>query len=982
MKVSRLDNLFDTIPLTFPLKTIALEMTKGNATLTNLHENAPARTLAEHTSYARELFRTRGTDAYNRIKADMPQFLPAVVSHSRSTEDIDRFSGLVCLEYDDDEVDTAYAFVLATQNPHVVMAWRSLSGKPKILVRVAPESDDGEALSLSTFAHAWLTAAQMFEEVGEADNSAARPFQPQNICFDPDLFLNLEAAQMPWSVDEEALQEIVPQLLGDLTFARYSELGQEYIDAFERMHFNEKGIGKERVPCPFGGNHQHDGWGLRSNATRVIKHGENDYSLQCFKCPESKRYNTTAKAPIWTVRKPVKLKDIQPFSGVLETLDTARDFLRDVFVKGAQFFAIRTDTGTGKTESGISYAMTKDVVIPTQSHTLASEVVARATDKEIYGYVYKGIGYQVEGDAVAFEIDGRKYDADGYFGCIQSERFESLRNKGYNPYKWVCDNCPVYAECNISGYVSQPVQARRAQLVALPFPTAFLDPRLRSWAKLYRPRGKNALVLHDDLPLTTLFLEYKLSADRLRRIHAEWKGTHAADWAEAVLRAFTLRDWELLKRISLQMNDDEKQSVQDALTHCIDPATGAVVEPDDYLKSERVDFSTPEACTKLPQVDKEGFDIATMLELFFQRYSRIADAPFGYEASSETFTFYMLPKPYLFNKTVRLGFASATLQKNLIQTIFPKITFYDAALTEWVEGAGFFQLRTNSNPRRTVLNFVEKEIEGKKRYAYDGLSPTGESYYQRVIDFIKAHPNERHAVLSYKVLIEKKKDDLEALGVVSGHFGNLAGLDEAFKGVKYFHILFCPEVDPFGIDGLMKQVFGSDPTPHCRDADGNLQRNQDGTYADERAQDCYEALVIGEIRQVIGRARLNLYPNQVFLWTSKFVDGYTDRVEAVLYDEHDWQKSENDTDKLREVVAARQNAEQNGDVKEIAKQEGISKQAVYQRDKQRVKMTRQEQKNEAYRLYTQEHKTLQEIADILGVKTHTTVGRWLENFDL
>ena len=142
----------------------------------------------------------------------MPQFLPAVVARSRSTEDIEAFSGLVCLEYDDDEIDTDYAFVLACQNPHVAMVWRSLSGKPKILVRVAPESVDGEALSLSTFPHAWLTAVQMFEELGEADPSAARPFQLQNICYDPDRHLRLDAIPLAWSVDTETLRESVPRL--------------------------------------------------------------------------------------------------------------------------------------------------------------------------------------------------------------------------------------------------------------------------------------------------------------------------------------------------------------------------------------------------------------------------------------------------------------------------------------------------------------------------------------------------------------------------------------------------------------------------------------------------------------------------------------------------------------------------------------------------------------------------------------------------
>ena len=159
---------------------------KAPGTLSNLHAAAKARTLTAVTAYARELRDTRGHAAYDEIKKTMPQFLPAVVSNSRSTVDIEAFSGLICLEYDDDEIDTAYAFVLACQNPHVAMAWRSLSGKPKILVRVAMASRDaGFQLSPSTFPHAWVTASHLFEELGEADWSAARPLQLQNMCHDP-----------------------------------------------------------------------------------------------------------------------------------------------------------------------------------------------------------------------------------------------------------------------------------------------------------------------------------------------------------------------------------------------------------------------------------------------------------------------------------------------------------------------------------------------------------------------------------------------------------------------------------------------------------------------------------------------------------------------------------------------------------------------------------------------------------------------------
>ena len=149
-------------------------------------------------------------------------------------------------------------------------------------------------------------------------------------------------------------------------------------------------------------------------------------------------------------------------------------------------------------------------------------------------------------------------------------------------------------------------------------------------------------------------------------------------------------------------------------------------------------------------------------------------------------------------------------------------------------------------------------------WEWDGLNETGADYYDKALGFIKAHPNEKHAVLSYKVVIDEKQTELDAHGVKTAWFGNLAGLDEAFKGVKNFHILFCPYVKPSDVDSLCKQLFGNDETRLMRDGDGNLERNADGTYADTRAQQVNDALVIGELLQAIGRARLNLYPNRVF----------------------------------------------------------------------------------------------------------------------
>ena len=661
-----------------------------------------------------------------------------------------------------------------------------------------------------------------------------------------------------------------------------------------------------------------------------------------------------------THRKPVKLQNVEKYDKVIETLATARAFLKGIFEKGSQFFAIRTDTGTGKTEYAITYAITRDVAIPTQGCDLRDEIVSRASDKEIFAWGYRGIRETEE--------------ADGYMPCIQSERFDLFRQKGFNPYKWICESCPAQHECRERGYLSQPDRAKASQLLAIPFPTAFLDGRLRNWAKMYLPR--EGLILHDDLPLTSLFIEYKLTADRLRRILTDWHGTVAAEWAEILLSCFISRDWEKMKRASEMLSATQYNTVVQAFTRCKLPETGAIVEADTLIRSNLVDYSTTEAIAKLPFVDPEQFDTATMLELFWERYPRIEDAPFFYDTTTETFTFTFLPKPYR-SKKIRVGFAGATMHKDLMLRIFPDIEFFDANTTEWQQGGHLFQLRTNRNPRATVLNAVEKYLpSGEKVWEWDGLSETGADYYGKVLTFIKNNPNETHAVLSYKTVIDDKQPELDALGVRTAHFGNLAGLDEAFEGVKNFHILFCPFVKPSDVDFLCKQLFGNDETPLKRDADGNLERNDNGGYADKRAQQVNDALVTGELLQAIGRARLNLYPNRVFLWTSLFIDGVSNRDETTLFDEVDWQTADAEISKLKEVITMREN----GNAKELAHRTGQSERTARRQTQETRKQTKADRDAEIYRRYYSSGESKKQIATVMAIG-QGTVARVLSKSD-
>ena len=56
---------------------------------------------------------------------------------------------------------------------------------------------------------------------------------------------------MDWSVDDAALRDAFPQGFDAVLYAEFSELGQEYLDAFSEMAYDERGFGTVRVPCPF-----------------------------------------------------------------------------------------------------------------------------------------------------------------------------------------------------------------------------------------------------------------------------------------------------------------------------------------------------------------------------------------------------------------------------------------------------------------------------------------------------------------------------------------------------------------------------------------------------------------------------------------------------------------------------------------------------------------------------------------------------------
>lgn len=116
-------------------------------------------------------------------------------------------------------------------------------------------------------------------------------------------------------------------------------------------------------------------------------------------------------------------------------------------------------------------------------------------------------------------------------------------------------------------------------------------------------------------------------------------------------------------------------------------------------------------------------------------------------------------------------------------------------------------------------------------------------------------------------------------------------------------IVFAPEIPPYETKLRAKMLFGND--------DITLDMNRDpvtGTFVDERMQLVYDAGVIAELIQAVGRARLNRSPRTVVILSSHNLPGITDRKETYLFDETDFEVA-NGLEDLAKVVKQREKDE-------------------------------------------------------------------------
>ena len=596
-------------------------------------------------------------------------------------------------------------------------------------------------------------------------------------------------------------------------------------------------------------------------------------------------------------RKPIRLEKKNNLQYVLEPLKKSREVLAKAFANRAKFLGIRADTVVGKThQAELYYLKGYAGLFSTPTGDLAKEVYSRFHRAGINIFLWRGIGTNPNG----------KFPHEKT--CMFPDEYIALAEKGRNAYNVLCEKCPFRAECDEHGYRSQEEKAQKADVIVASHKELLMNPTFRITAKRLLPGGSRDLITIDEFDILESFIKVNLGQTRLEYLRDTWYDHPLGELAKRILDACVVQNASFtgISHCIELLSDNEREKIITALGKLRIGDT--ILDTDDAEDYENKIGKTSglENIKKLPVIETvPDWNLLTKLELFFNVYHHAKTAPM--EWKDNTLTFYVPPLPYYTRARVIL--MSATLNETFFRQVFHirqekrgDIDFFDIENTDWHPDVRVFQLRTNRNPRRTLL---EGEQDDKGHWQYTSkLTQTGQAYLDKIKASI-AKADIKCGFIGHKTIIDNHTDDIDA---ATGHFGGLVGLNQHFYRDKdegiLLHILGTPNIGQEALETSCKLLLGMTESPL------NFTRNKDGTHDDPNVQTVTDAIVQQEMTQAVGRAGLAKNPSDVVIWSSYDLPSISHRGQTILFDETDWDRAKGNLDTLAEIVAERQAHEQ------------------------------------------------------------------------
>ena len=547
--------------------------------------------------------------------------------------------------------------------------------------------------------------------------------------------------------------------------------------------------------------------------------------------------------------------------------------------------------------------------------------------------------------------------------CEDPERFRALVREGVNASEILCPRCPVYTACQERGYLSQPATLQQTQTQLFGFNQTFLDPQqLAVSAKILEPiNDTERLYIVSSMRTERLFLECRLSKNRLQQWAANWQSQVLGDFALALLNTLEMETEpddsavRRIRRLVRAFGQYESEIVQQMCQvnvkgkvvrrEVVDNETGTAladfqivfesgafayipldVHAADRLMAKGLQVLQLESFVvntdiRIPMAIEQaiGFGILDMTTV-----EKISQFPSVY--LNPAWTFWHQLKRFLthyprdadapmiwFDKVLqfwvppvlhpsmkRILFMSSTLSEQQLHKAFPteEIECIHINPTPWVAGNQVFQIRSGVHTLKTLLDYDS---------AWDviGLSKIGERFLLGICAEIQRDPDVKHAIITYHPILEHLTDIAGKENVcLLREFQDLNNSEAAFEAADVVWILGTPFWEPGATWRRAQILYGNDTQPLSYEADTEFFN-----YKDERLQRIYTQGIAELTTGILGRAGFNrLTGKKAVIISSTEIPNITDRPETLLFDWEDFQVA-GGLEKLPQTIARHQEFE-------------------------------------------------------------------------
>ena len=546
--------------------------------------------------------------------------------------------------------------------------------------------------------------------------------------------------------------------------------------------------------------------------------------------------------------------------------------------------------------------------------------------------------------------------------CEDVERCIALEAKGGNPNESICPQCPVYAECQQRGYLSQFAASQNAKVQLLTIPQLFFDPQYSELVEqlLQREDETERLCVINQQRTHKLFLECKLSKNVMEEWTTIWQGFELGNFAKTLLSALDIKDklyGDAVKGVRAVMQTFEWQEERLVEQMCQVIAHGRLV------KQEFVDPDTEELLARfiikfeggtsafIP-IDNSAADKLKEkgLSIFLKSFplNETVNVPMSLSQAIELgilntetvdgiqqfptvcrqqdwtywhqlkrfFTHYKRDTdapirwdgevlrfwvpPVLHTSVKRLLLVSSVFSDEHLHRVFhdENLQTHWTEPIPWIHGSRVFQVRTGTYPSEAILD--------DNNWGAARLSETGQRLLRGIQTEIEADLNVKHGIITNKDIARHLEDIAKKKNVCFvDDFRKIRMSDTISEDADVVWVIGTPRRTTTAIWQRAQMLFGNAEETLSYEID-----TETGTYKDPRLQSIYEEDTIYSLTEIILNAELDrLTDRRIVLIVGIPLPNITNRPETSIFDWEDFEIADG-LDKLPEIIAIRERFEQ------------------------------------------------------------------------